>query len=255
MNRLILSPTLAAALLLATAPLASAAPDCGNATVVKEGETLADVAARCSVTVDEITDANPSLAGTASVEPGTAVALPGPLGGGWSDRARGALQSAGDNLQSAAQQAGDKLRDFSGRASEEIRDAADRAGQSVSGYLDAHPELRDDLNTVGSRVGIPGAEAPLAVGADILVKPTTAGPGDDVAVTASGLPGGVNVEIAAGPADGPMEPVETATTTADGTLDTTVQVPQDASEGSSIVFVIETNRLRLTSDPVTVAAQ
>jgi len=254
MNRLILSPTLAAALVLATAPISFAAPDCGSATVVQEGETLSDVADRCSVTVDEISDANPDLAGGSTVAAGTAVALPGALGG-WADRARGALQSTGSDLRNAAQQAGDKVRDLSDRASQEIQDAADRAGQSVSEYLDDHPELRDNLNEVGSRVGIPGAEAPLAVGADITVEPATVAPGDDVLISASGLPGGANVEVASGAPDGTLTPLETATTTASGTLDTRVRIPETAEDGSQIVYVIETNRLRLTSDPVTVEAQ
>jgi LysM repeat protein len=252
MKRALLTCSLAA--LLAAPAVPALAADCGTQTVVKRDETLADVATRCDVTVGEITDANPGLV-PGEVLPGTEIALPGPLGGGWADRAKGALRSAGEEIQGTAQQAGDKIRDLSGRASEEIRDAADRAGQSVSDYLKDHPELDANLRDVGARVGVPGVEAPLAVGADIAVKPTTAAPGDDLTVSASGLPGGANVEVAAGPEGGTMEPLETATTTASGTLDTTVRVPEDAAEGSSLVIVIETNRVRLTSDPVTVGTK
>lgn len=251
MNRPLLTAGLAAFLFVPAVPALAA--DCDGQAVVKRGETLADVAARCNVTVSEITDANPGLE-PGEVLPGTEIALPGPLSAGWADRAKGALQSAGSELQDTAQQAGDKIRDLSGRASEEIRDAADRAGQSVSEYLDANPELKDDLNRVGSRVGLTDAEAPMAIGADITIEPTTAAPGEIIMVSATGMPGGTSVEVTAGPAGGTMEPVETATTTAGGRLDARVPVPEDAEEGSSFVIVIETNRLRLTSDPVTVGS-
>jgi len=253
MKRTLLACSIAA--LLAAPAWPARAADCESQTVVKQGETLADVANRCNVTVSEITDANPGLE-PGSVLPGTEIALPGPLAAGWADRAKGALRSAGSEIQDTAQQAGDKLRDLSGRASEEIRDAADRAGQTVSEYLDAHPELRANLDEVSSRVGLSDdAEATLAAGADITVEPSSAAPGETVSVRATGLPGGANVEVAAGPADGKMVPVETATSTPLGTLDTMVRVPEDAEPGSDLVITIETNRLRLTSDPVTVGAK
>ncbi|MGX1305964.1 LysM repeat protein [Amorphus suaedae] len=249
MKHTLLTCGLAACLVAPAVPAFAA--DCGSETVVMQGETLSDVAARCDVTVDEITDANPSLV-PGSVLPGTEVSLPGPLGGGWADRAKGALQSAGDELQGAAQQAGDKLRDFSGRASEEIRDAADKAGQSVSEYLKDHPELDASLRNAGSRVGIPGVEAPNAPGPDLTVTPASASPGADITITASGLPGGVEVEIGAGAPETEPVVIDTVTTAADGTLDTTVAMPAGAEAGSSLVFVVETSRVRLTSDPVTV---
>lgn len=242
-----------AACLVAPAVPAFAA-DCGSQTVVAEGETLSDVAARCDVTIDEITDANPALV-PGMVQPGTEIALPGPLGGGWTERAKGVLRSAGDELQGAAEQAGDKIRNLSGRASEEIRDAADRAGQSVSEYLKDHPELDANLRDAGARVGIPGVEAPNVPGPDIVVTPASASPGESVTVRASGLPGGTEVTIGAGAPDARPDRIETVTTAADGTLEASVAMPADAATDSTIVFVIEANRMRLTSDPVTVGSQ
>ncbi|MGX1097648.1 LysM peptidoglycan-binding domain-containing protein [Amorphus sp. MBR-141] len=252
MKHPLLACGLAACLVAPAVPTFAA--DCGSQTVVVEGETLSDVAARCDVTVDEITDANPALV-PGTVRPGTEIALPGPLGGGWTERAKGALRSAGEEIQDSAQQAGDRIRDLSGRASEEIRDAADRAGQSVSDYLKDHPELDANLRDAGARVGIPGVEAPNVAGPDIIVTPASASPGESVTITASGLPGGTEVTIGAGAPETEPVVIDTVTTAADGTLEATVAMPAGATADSTMVFVVETSRVRLTSDPVTVDGQ
>ncbi|MDQ0316056.1 LysM peptidoglycan-binding domain-containing protein [Amorphus orientalis] len=221
---------LAALLLVPLAVPASAQSSCGAEATVRTGETLADLAARCDVTMAEINDANPGLTAE-DAAPGTVVNLPATLGGGgWMDRARGALDRAG----------------------EEIQGAAERAGQSVQDYLDENPELKSDLQSFGSRVGLPGVEAPAAAGPNMLVDPATVAADGTVTISASGLPGQTEVEIGAGPPEAEYKVIQTATTDSDGTLSETVTLPSWASADDSVVFVLETPRFRLTSDPVTV---
>lgn len=228
--------TLAAAgiaglLLLPVAGPANAQSKCGSEATVRTGETLADLASRCDVTIAEINDANPGLT-SETATPGTVVQLPGALGG-WMDRARGALDRAG----------------------QEIQGAAERAGESVSDYLDQNPELKRDLQSFGARVGLPGAEAPAATGPGMVIEPQTVGPNGSVTLTAAGLPGNTLVKIAAGPPEAEYTVIDEATTTSDGRLEAPLKIPSWAEAGDDVIFVLETKRLRLTSDPISVTQQ
>ncbi|WP_421725712.1 DUF5818 domain-containing protein [Bauldia sp.] len=151
----------------------------------------------------------------------------------------------------------DKARDALRQAGEHIEDAARDAGRDVSDYLADSPDLNRDLVDFGQRIGLPGFDAARpSPGALLTVKPTTAAPGTEVALTANGLPGNATVTLAAGLAYNDTIVFDTAKTTARGGLSVAIPVPDNIAPGSSLVFAVETtdHRLRLVSAPVTVVA-
>ena len=218
---------------LTLASPAAAQSSCGPETVAAPGETLADVAARCGVALDELAEANPELS-SGAIPAGTEIDMPGLLGGDFLGRARDAVRQAG----------------------EEIEGAATRAGRSVSEYLSENPDLNRDILEFGERLGLPGVEASgPETGADVVVSPTSGRPGQEVTIRASGLRGETEVAIGAGPPRSEFEILERTTTTAGGTLDATVTIPASAANQDSIVFVVETDRVRLTSEPVEIVRE
>lgn len=214
------------------APAAKAQPSCGSETRLGAGETLADVAERCDVALEDLLEANPDLS-TGTVPAGTEIDMPGWLGGDLLGRARDALREAG----------------------EEIDGAAERAGKSVSEFLAENPDLNRDILELGQRIGLPGVEAGAVAGADLTVSPSSGRPGDEVTIHASGLRGEADVVIGVGPPDSEYEVLERAITTASGRVEVTLRVPQWAADQQSLVFVVETDRVRLTSDPFDIVGE
>jgi hypothetical protein len=206
--------------------LAYAQSPCGSEVTVAEGENLADVAERCEVRLGALLEANPDIR-TTEVPVGTEVALPSADRGSVIDRAGEALKEAG----------------------REIEDAATRAGQSVSEYLSDNPDLNRDILEWGEWLGIPGVAPKPRAGADVSVLPNAGQPGDEVTLRAIGLRGDTEVRIGAGPPQSEYEILDTARSTRDGRLEATVTVPQWAADQDALVFVVETERVRLTSEP------
>lgn len=228
MKRLLATTVAAAFPILAMLPAtADAQSSCGSEVTVAEGESLADVADRCEVGLGALLDANPDLR-TTEVPAGTEVEIPTTAGGSAIDRAGEALRRAG----------------------REIEDAATRAGQSVSEYLSANPDLNRDVLEWGEWLGLPGVSPEPVAGADVTVSPNSGQPGDEVTLHATGLRGDTEVRIGAGPPESEYEIVESARTTRNGELETTITVPQSAADQDAvIIFVVETDRVRLTSEP------
>src|SRR5260370_22941889 len=84
------------------------------------------------------------------------------------DRARNAVQEAGKDVQSAAKKAGRSVRDF----------------------LTDHPDLNRDIVDFGQQVGVPGFEgAKPVVGPVVALSAPQGRTGDEVTITAAGLPG------------------------------------------------------------------
>ena len=159
---------------LAVAPAATAQSTCGAQTTANAGETLADVAERCGVTVEALMEANPALSAQ-EVAPGVEIDMPGTSGNDLLGRARDAVRGA----------------------AEEIEGAAESVGRSVTDYLSDNPDLSRDILEFGERVGLPGVSAGPSAGAEVVVSPSAAGIGDEVTVHASGLRGDAKVAISA----------------------------------------------------------
>lgn len=227
-------PLIAASLLAGTVPAmfadARAQSTCGSATVVAAGETLAEVAERCGVSLEALRATNPEFA-AGTVEAGAPVEVPEQRGG-LLDRAREAVRSAG----------------------EEIEGAARRAGQSATDYLSENPDLSRDLLEFGQRLGLPGVEAGPQMGANVTVQPASLRVGGDVTVNASGLRGDTPVTISAGaPGEEEREVLHRARTDPAGRVEATFALPEWAAEFDTLEFAVETDRVRVTSEPVPLA--
>ena len=217
--------------LMAIAPPVWAQSDCGPATAAQSGETLEDVAERCGVSVEALRDANPDLSG--ELGDGTAVAMP----------------SETDDL---LRRAGDILRD----AGREIEGAAREAGQSVADYLSSNPDVGRDIQEFGERYGVPGFQTQgQEIGANITIEPGELVAGETVTVRARGLRENVEAEVGLGSGGSDYEVVAQTRTDSWGRIETEVTLPDWISASENIVIVIETQNVRLTSDPVEVAGR
>lgn len=155
----------------------------------------------------------------------------------------------------AAQTLLDRARDAVQDAGEKIEDAARDAGRDASDFLADNPDLNRDILDLGQRMGLPGFEEtkPYA-GPSLEAAPEVAGPGAGVMLTAMGLPGKTEVNLGIGPPGGAIAVVATAITSDRGTLEQPVSVPADARPGETIVFAAETadGRVRVISKTVTI---
>ena len=212
---------------LALTPAATAQSTCGTQTTAATGETLADVAERCDVTLDALLEANPNLSAQ-EVAPGVEIDMPGIMGNDLLGRAREAVREAGEGIEGAAES----------------------VGRSVSDYLSDNPDLSRDILEFGERVGLPGVNAGPSPGADVVVSHRSAGIGDEVIVSASGLRGDAKVAIGAGPPDGDYQVLTETTTNAAGRVEATVVIPGWASGEDALVFVVESDRVSVLSEPL-----
>jgi hypothetical protein len=181
----------------------------------------------------DLFNANPKFR-TTEVPEGTKVELPQTAISDFLDRTRDALRDAGNEVERAAR----------------------RAGKSVSDYLADNPDLNRDILHFGERLGLPGFNAPVPVrGADVAVIPLAGRPGDKVTLRATGLRGNVEVTIGAGRPGGGYTDLKRARTDASGELSETVIVPEWAANHSSLVFVVETDRVRVSSEIFQIAGR
>ena len=168
--------------------------------------------------------ATPLLAALIAAAPAAASAADSFL-----DRARQAVQSAGEDVQAAAKQAGQSVRDF----------------------LTDHPELNRDIVDFGEEVGIPGfADPKPAAGPAVALSVPQGRTGDSLTVIANGLPGDTAVAVGAGASPGEARHLADARTSKRGELSVRLNVPPQPENGDKLVFVVETadGRLRMASE-------
>ncbi|MBP2233996.1 phage tail protein X [Sinorhizobium kostiense] len=226
-----LNPTagfVAAALCVLAFP--AAAQPCGKTEALATGETLEQLAGRCSTTVEAILSANPSLERN-EIRAGLQLEMPAEAADDdWLDRARDAVREAGERVDEAAR----------------------AAGRSVSDYLSDQPDLNRDLLEFGERLGLPGISPSPTKGAELVVASKGTAPGEEVSLEAWGLPGNAEVTVGVRIGDEPdFRTVSRAKTDQSGMLKVTIPVPEEARAGQEIAFVVETvnRRVRLVSDP------
>jgi len=155
----------------------------------------------------------------------------------------------------AAQDLLDRARNAVQEAGKSIENAAKDAGRNVSDYLVDHPELNRDLVDLGKQLGLPGFDqAKPELGPALIALPSPTAIGGTVQLNAAGLPGTAAVTIGAGPSVKDVTQIATATTSDRGTLQTDVTVPETATPGAPLLFVVETadQRTRLVSQPIEV---
>ena len=158
---------------------------------------------------------------------------------------------------SAADSFLDRAREAVQEAGKEVDAAAKKAGRSVRDFLTDHPELNRDIVDFGQQVGVPGfADAKPASGPVVALSVPQGRTGDEVTVTASGLPGDAPVTVGAGPSPSEVRRLADARTSNRGVLLVTVNVPPKPDNSDKLLFVIETvdGRLRIASEAFRVVA-
>lgn len=209
---------------------------CGTTTTAAEGETLAEIAERCDVTVAELREANPAVEGDQPAA-GATIALPTAV----------AAESGGTDLLGRAREL---LRD----AGAEIERAAREAGQSVSDYLSGNPDIGQDLRDLGRSYGLPTFDGSGA-GVEVVVTQPLPAAGEEVTVTVTGLRPNAAAEIGIGPSRTDFEVVADATADANGRLETIVTLPDWVSASERVVFIVDTQNVTVRSDPIEVAGE
>jgi len=168
--------------------------------------------------------------------------------------AAGAVLSALVVAPAGAQTLLDRARDAVQDAGEKIEDAARDAGRNASDFLADNPDLNRDILDFGQRMGVPGFEDTKPYAGPVLDAPSAVAPGAPVTLSAAGLPGKADLRLGFGPSAGPFVVIANAVTSDRGGLEAAVTVPVEARPGEAAVFSAETGdgRLRLLSGPVTI---
>ena len=213
------SPCLLMLVLLGGSALATGAEgatSCDGAVVIQRNDTLSSIASRCDVSEASLLNANPSVQGSGDLQVGATLHVkPGTDAGGG---------------------VGATVRSFSRRAGDTVGTLASDVGSSVQDLLDKNPDLKARLDKVGNAVGLTG-DQPAAMAT---VLPRSGLPGSTVTIAANGLQPSSPVSIGAGAPGAAYSVIGHAQSTANGTLETRVTVPNDAASGSGVVFSIAT---------------
>jgi LysM repeat protein len=192
--------TLALALLGTSAVWAQPSSPCGDATPVNRSDTLSSIAARCDTTEAAILRANPAVEGSDDLRVGRELKLTASTG-----------QPTAERLGSVAREAGSAL---SGIAKD--------VTSSVDSLLDKNPDLRQRLGGIGDRIQSSNVDVSKA---EVSLAPGNGTVGTTVTVSAKGLPANTAVIIGGGAPRTAYEVLQQAKTGADGTLQSTVRIP------------------------------
>lgn len=227
----------AAAALAFTAASATAQSPCGDQVQVRENESLSDIARRCNVTESKILDLNPDIQGAVDLRAGMKLSLAAPPPAETAARAREAAQSFLQRLKGYAREAGRSL-----------ESATETVTGSVQDFLARNPDLHQSVRRLGQKLNIPGMEK---VEAQVSLSVRKGPPGTPVTLSAIGLPANQRVEIGGGPPDGDYDILASALTSAEGTLQVTVQVPEQADPHKDFIFVVAAPEIDLAARSAT----
>jgi LysM repeat protein len=203
-------------------------PPCPERHVVQEGESLSDIAQRCDMALAQIIARNPQLGNPPQIAPGTELEL----GVVPETDAAGRMEiykvQVGDTLQSMA-------RDLN---------------VSLVELMAANPNVDPGALSIGEELAVPG-DRPAAT---VSVLPESAAPGEIVGLRVRQLRPNDWVTIGVGPRASEWRAMREAQATEEGELSTQVPVPDWASPGERLVFVVDTDRgLSFKSAPFLVA--
>lgn len=209
---------------------------CGDAVPILRGDTLSRIAQRCDVSEAALLSANPDIAGSGDLEVGT----------------RLVVKQDAAALRSRLEGVTGRIGALASRAGEALEGAAGEVGSSVDGLLGQNQTLRDGLR----QLGVPSVKA-LTASPTVAIFPRQGRPGTTVTLSAIGLPADTAVAVGAGPRQAAYEVLERIRTTADGTLDATVKVPEWAAGAGPLVFVVASGErpVRVRSDPFAVTGE
>lgn len=221
MLRTLIFTTATSAAGLALAPAAEAQSRCGDAYRLQPGDTLYRVSQSCRVPLSLIMDLNPGL-DPRDLPVGEAITL-------------AASDKNTDGRNTAAPD----------RDTYEVRDGdtafsiAQELGISVVELLNENPDLDPLAMAVGDALSLPDASEPSA---SVRVQPLAGPPGTEVRVNASNLRPEDYVTIGVGRMASEWRAVDQAQVAADGEVSASVDLPDWASPGDNLIFVVDTDR-------------
>lgn len=210
---------------------------CGNQAQVQEGDSLSSIAKRCEVTEARILDLNPKVEGSRDLRAGMRLDLVPPSAKDAPARAR----EAGENLIG-------RLKSYALEAGQAVEGAAEAVTGSIEDFVKRNPDLHQTVRKLGQRLRIPGMEK---VEAQVSISVRQGPPGTPVTLSAIGLPANQQLDIAGGVPDGDFDLLEQARTSSDGTLQVTVQVPQNADPRRDFIFVIANSDINVAARSAT----
>lgn len=202
---------------------------CGDETQVRAGDTLSGLAERCGITEARILDLNPKIEGSKDLRPGMTLNLAVPSTEEVATWGREASQSLLGRLKSYATEAGRR-----------IEGAVENVSQSIEDFIEQNPDLHHRIRKLGERLNIPSLRK---VEAQVSLSVRRGAPGTPVTLSAIGLPPNQRVEIAGGAPDDEYRIIETARTSAKGTLQVTVELPTWADSQRDFIFVIASPKI------------
>ncbi|MBD2750847.1 LysM peptidoglycan-binding domain-containing protein [Microvirga sp. BT688] len=199
----------------ATPGWAQAQPSpCGEKITIARADTLSGIAQRCDTTEAALLRANPGIEGSDDLQAGAQLTLPsGPSTGTTVDRLKSLARETGDALTGMAQE----------------------LGSSVEDLLNKNPDLQQRLRQLGDRLNIPGVDASKA---QVSLSPQSGPSGTSLTVSATGLPADAAVVIGGGASRAAYEVLDRARTSANGTLQATVRIPDWAGDRERFVLTV-----------------
>ena len=235
MSRLEFALSLVAVLLAAridTAEAQTPPAPCGDKVTVQSGDTLSGIAQRCDVSERSLMRLNPRIDGSSDLRAGMELRVRGEPGSGDPDLVG-------------------RLRSFADEATDFLSGLARDAQSTAEDILAKNPDLRQRLERWSQQLR--GSPAEIGEGT-ISVSPSEGPVGATVTVTAKGLPRDTNVVIGAGRPQAAYQVIERAKTGSDGTLRTSLRIPDWAGEADRLVIVVaaEDSEWTLRSQPIRV---
>ncbi|MEQ8255644.1 MAG: LysM peptidoglycan-binding domain-containing protein [Roseovarius confluentis] len=206
---------------LALTASADAQSRCGDAYRLQPGDTLYRVSQSCRVPLSLIMDINPGL-DPRDLPVGESITL-----------AASDTNTGGSNMPAPARET------YEIREGDTAFSIAQTLGISVVELLNENPDLDPLTMAVGDALDLPDASEPSA---SVRVQPLAGPPGSDVRVTASNLRPADYVTIGVGRMASEWRAVDQAQVAADGEVSASVELPDWASPGDNLIFVVDTDR-------------
>jgi murein DD-endopeptidase MepM/ murein hydrolase activator NlpD len=205
---------------------------CGDKVTVQGGDTLSSIAQRCGVSERNLMRLNPRIDGSSDLRVGMEL------------RVGGEPDSSDPDLVG-------RLRSFANDAAELLSGLARDAQTTAEDILAKNPDLRQRLERWSQQLRGSPTETEERT---ISVSPSEGPVGATVTVTAKGLPRDTNVVVGAGRPQAAYQVIERAKTGSDGTLRTSVRIPDWAGEADRLVIVVaaENSDWILRSQPIRV---
>ncbi|WP_103761299.1 LysM peptidoglycan-binding domain-containing protein [Roseovarius confluentis] len=206
---------------LALTASADAQSRCGDAYRLQPGDTLYRVSQSCRVPLSLIMDINPGL-DPRDLPVGESITL-----------AASDTNTGGSNMPAPARET------YEIREGDTAFSIAQTLGISVVELLNENPDLDPLAMAVGDALDLPDASEPSA---SVRVQPLAGPPGSEVRVTASNLRPADYVTIGVGRMASEWRAVDQAQVAADGEVSASVELPDWASPGDNLIFVVDTDR-------------